>query len=278
MINIKILTDNSTLYEEFISEFGFSSYMETDDKKILFDLGETDCFLKNASNMGIDLTDLDYVVLSHGHHDHTNGLEYLIKLYNDNNIPVENRPKLLAHPEAFLNRYVDEDKIGCKLSFKELAKNFQIVKSSDVFQISNNLMFLGEVPRENNFEGKDSLGEIVKEGFREADYIFDDTAIAYKAKEGLVIIAGCSHAGICNILEYSKKVTNVDNILTIIGGFHLQWSVDEYISKISDELAKYNIKDICACHCTGERAIEQFCNDNRLNASKIGSGYEVSYD
>ena len=277
MLDIKIIIDDISLDKELITEHGFSSYITNGDKKILFDTGEYGNVVKNARKMNINLLDLDYIVLSHGHHDHTNGLESIIKIYTDNNVTIEQRPVVIAHASAFDNRSQEGQCIGSSLSLTEIKKAFKVKLLNKLENITDNIIYLGEIPRNNDFENKIPVGEVINNGNSVPDFLIDDTALACKTDSGLVIITGCSHSGICNIVEYATTVINEKRIVNIIGGLHLKDSSELYISKVIEELNKYNINKISACHCTGNKALNLFAENGRLSINRIGCGYSVNY-
>lgn len=223
-MKITVLTENNSRIDNYVlAEPGLSLLIELDERKILFDAGYSDVFLKNAKTLNIDLSNLTDIVISHGHNDHTRGLKFLS--LNNKNI------KLTAHPNIFDNK-IGEDKIhyGCPISKKELAEKYNLNLTKNPCWISENLCFLGEI--ENN---------------KSVD--IDDSALVYKAEKGLVIITGCSHSGIINILNYAKKVTGVNQVYGILGGFHLLTKSDSEIEEIAKIFKKEQIEYLAPCHC-----------------------------
>lgn len=208
-MRLKVLIDNNTLIDRyFIGEPGVSYYIEADGKKVLFDLGYSQAYLQNGMKMGVDFSDLDYIVISHSHLDHTWGMDPLIKHFNEVKMEGNNykRPTFVAHPEVFVPRsFNGEDEFGMTLNSNIVFKYMNDGLSKEPVWLSENLVFLGEIPRLNDFEALQSIGEIIVEGKTVDDFSNDDSALCYKAKNGLVIITGCSHSGICNIIEHAKK-------------------------------------------------------------------------
>lgn len=276
MLKLEIIIDNNTLKDELVTEAGFSALIETDDKRVLLDTGRHGNIIGNAKKLGINLLNLDYIVLSHGHHDHSNGLAELIELYNNNNIAMGERPIIIAHPDAFLKRYKEGKYLGYKVPLEELEKNFIVRLVKKPFEITPNLIYLGEISRINNFEAKKPLGNIIRDD-EEPDFILDDTGLVYKSDDGLVIIVGCSHAGICNIIDYAKKICDDERIIDIIGGLHLKNSDEEYINKTINGIVERSVKNIHACHCTGEDAFKDLKNTNLLKQINIGCGYKTDF-
>ncbi len=263
-MQITILVDNTTNTQYLKAEAGYSVYLVEGKTKILFDTGETSLFLENAQRLGINLGDLDYVVLSHGHHDHSRGLHYLLPLYTENNAI---KPVLLAHPQAFYRRVKNDQELGLDLAEDTLSAGFMIQKSIDPIWITDRIVFLGEIKRKFSFEGNNPIGVIIKDKISESDHIQDDTALVYKSNQGLVIITGCSHAGICNIIEQAKEICQEKRILTIIGGLHLRKPSADQLNGTIKYLRKSKIDKLYACHCTDL--------PSRIALSQIGNLQEV---
>ncbi len=253
-MKLKVLIDNNTLIDRyFLGEPGVCYYLECDGQKILFDLGYSETFLVNGAKMGIDFFDLDAIVISHSHLDHTWGMEPLLKRFNEALMEgrTYKRPSFVAHPDIFVSRsFNGMDEFGMNVGSDKVFKYMNNNLSKDPVWITENLVFLGEIPRLNDFESKESIGRIVVDNTAIDDYSLDDSALCYKSKDGLVLITGCSHSGICNIMEHAKKVCGDARILDVIGGFHLQNPSDVQLNGTIDYFAKSSIRSIHACHCT----------------------------
>ena len=249
-MKIVILTENVCNLYGLKAEAGLSFYLEDEDLKILFDAGCSNVFLENASKLDIDLNCLDYVVLSHGHHDHIGGLEYLAPFYESK----ADKPVLIMHPLGLSERFKETGQIGIKFLKDSVEKAFNIEKTKEPFWINDNLVFLGEIDRELSFEGNYKIGKIIIDGSPEDDYMIDDSALALKTSKGLVVITGCSHSGVCNIVEQAKKVCNCDEIRAVIGGFHLKEGQEEQIRETVNYFKKLPECLLYSCHCTDQYA------------------------
>lgn len=242
------------------AEHGLSFLIEA-DRKILFDVGPSDIFKNNALKLGLNLDDVHTVVLSHGHDDHGNGLKF-----------IKNK-KLICHPECFVKRYRKKDGVynGLPITLEEAKKNFELILSKKSYKISQNIYFLGEIPRSNDFEAKKAF--FYKEGKKD-DFVIDDSALVIKHNLGLIIVTGCSHSGICNIIEHAKKVSGIKKVHAIIGGFHLK-EVDEVTLKTIAYLKKQNIDKIFPSHCVNIPVIEKF--EKELGAIRVHSGDIIAF-
>ena len=278
-MKLTVLVDNNTLIDRyFYGEPGVSYFIEDNGKRILFDVGYSDAFLKNACKMNIDLLHLDYLVISHGHLDHTWGLDPLIRFFTEAEIEriKHQKPAVIAHPFTFLNKMLNGiGEIGSAISEEKLSGHFKTKLSKEPLWLTDNIVFLGEIERKNDFEAKTPMGKIIKGGVEEDDYLFDDSALAYKSPQGLVIITGCSHSGICNIVEYAKKICNENRILDIIGGFHLLNPSPKQLHGNLDYIKNLNPAEVHACHCTDLNS--RIALSKVVNLKEVGVGLSLKY-
>lgn len=204
--------------------------------------------------MGIDLGDLDVFVLSHEHIDHTGGLAALTQ--NLASATTEGRqirvPELIVHPRCFWQKEKDGRKNGSVVSEKEARRQFTLTLSDKPVWITGDLILLGEILRKYAFEQGNPGNWMIHhpEGNAEPDFLLDDSALAYRSPEGLVITTGCSYAGICNITELARDVCGEQKVSDIISGFHLIRPEPERLEKTGAYLGGLSLKAPHACHCT----------------------------
>lgn len=276
-MKLRVLADNNTIIDRyFLGEPGLSFLIEADSEKILFDMGYSDVFVKNAFKMGETLRDIDKVVFSHGHVDHTWGLDPYIRLMNEWEIEGIDFKKSLfvAHEEVFLSRRFEQFKeIGSLVSEEKCGRHFNMALTNEPFKLTENLWYLGQIERKHDFEGKLAIGEVLRNGKWEMDTIIDDTAMAYQTGEGLVVITGCSHAGICNIIEQAKRVTGENRVIDVIGGFHLMEPDSPQIERTGQYFKENKIEKIHACHCTCLEAKIKLSEYTKVEA--VGSGMTI---
>lgn len=246
-----------------LAEHGFSALVKTtaDGKKhtLLFDFGFSENgAAQNAATLGVDMTAVEATALSHGHSDHTGGMEKLMAMIGKSDIPF------FVHPAAFKSpRYLkfgEEFKIYFpKFTRKrvQLAGLSLIETDQPCLLLNDTILFLGEIPRQTNFEKGWPIVHYQKEGREEWDAIEDDTSIVMNLKDkGLVILSGCAHAGIINTVYQAVKVTGINKIHAVMGGFHLTGPFFEpIIDRTTQELQTINPTYIIPTHCTGCRAI-----------------------
>ena len=278
-MKLTVLIDNNTLTDRyFLGEPGVSYFIEDEDKKILFDVGYSEAFITNARKLSINMLDIDYIVLSHGHLDHTWGLIPLVRLYTEGAVEKLNakKPTLVAHPLAFEARTLDDlGQIGSLLAEEMLSDRFRIELNRGPAWLTKRLVFLGEIERTNGFEGKTPIGKIEKNGSKEDDYVIDDTALAYKSSDGLIIITGCSHAGICNIVDHARKVCSEDKVIDIIGGFHLLNPSPKQLQGTVEYMKSLHPRSVHACHCTDLDS--KIALSRVVNLREVGVGLTLEY-
>ena len=275
-LTLTILVDNSTLTDRyFIGEPGLSILLHADGKRILFDTGYSDAFIRNAEKMGISLLDLDSIVLSHGHLDHTWGLTHLVRHLAE--AALERRehavPQLIAHPTCFYPRSKPPlPGTGILMSAEQIGQYMPVRATTEPLWILKNLVFLGEIPRRFPFERAEP-GErriVMPDGRIEPDQLIDDSALAYRCTDGLVIITGCSHSGICNITEYAREVCKERRIVDIIGGLHLLKPSPERMEGTCTYLKDAAPQALHACHCTSLEAKLRLAGSCSLKETGVG--------
>ncbi|MDE4908477.1 MBL fold metallo-hydrolase [Methanogenium marinum] len=273
-----ILTDNTAFTDRYLlSESGFSAFIHDGDVRVIFDTGFSGVFLDNARRMGIEPADATHVVFSHGHLDHTWGMKALLpELGNettegDGHVP----PVFLSHPGAYLpRRRPGNSEIGTLYSADILGRFGTVQLSKEPVWITDRLVFLGEIPRVHEWESFTPNAEVtLKDGTTAPDHLTDDSALAYKSDTGLVIISGCSHSGIANIIDHAKTVCGDDRIRSVIGGLHLMYSDQNRIDRTTRFLENLNLESLHACHCTGFTALHTF--SRTLPLKETGTGLQT---
>ncbi|QOR35533.1 MBL fold metallo-hydrolase [Clostridium sp. 'deep sea'] len=231
----------------FECEHGLCIGIEYNSQKYLFDVGASDMFLHNAEKIGFSVDEVDTIILSHAHYDHSNGLSYL-----------ENKT-IITHPNSLEPTYRKRDNgyIGIPLTKKELLNKYKVKLTTEPLEISTNMFYLGQIPRLNEFEGR-VTHFLTAEG--EEDFVLSDSAIVIKGEKSNVLITGCSHSGILNIIDYAKKITGVNKFRAILGGFHLL-TVDGITKETVDRLRNEEIEELYPMHCTKDDVIAYMQNE-----------------
>jgi 7,8-dihydropterin-6-yl-methyl-4-(beta-D-ribofuranosyl)aminobenzene 5'-phosphate synthase len=278
-MKLTVLLDNNTFIDRYFQgEPAVSYFIEADGLRVLFDVGYSDTFLRNAQKLHIDLLDVDYVVLSHGHSDHTWGLFPLITLFNEarNEKQAARRPRLVAHPNVLESKRADNlPEIGALFAAEKLQAFFELRFSRQPLRLSERLWFLGEVERTTAFENQQPVGQRLENGRASDDFLLDDSALVYQAPDGLVVITGCAHSGICNIIAHAQKLCNEPRILDIIGGFHLLKPSQEQLQGTIACLNAIQPRAVHACHCTDFASRVELAKT--LSVVEVGVGLELVY-
>lgn len=231
-----------------IAEHGWAVFIETDQGNFLFDTGQGKSIVNNAQYFNKDLSTINGIIISHHHIDHTGGLLDVLEQID--------KVKVYSHPGLFKNSYViDEGKqrnIGIPFRREILeSRGAQFKFNTSFREIVPDLMLSGEIPRLTEFE-KGSKRFLLKtnEGYIQ-DLIFDDQTLIVNTEKGLIIILGCSHSGMINIINHIIDKTGQNHIRTIIGGTHLGPASEETKEKTIQALKKFDIEKIGVSHCTG---------------------------
>jgi 7,8-dihydropterin-6-yl-methyl-4-(beta-D-ribofuranosyl)aminobenzene 5'-phosphate synthase len=269
VLTVTILVENNTPPGiNLTSEDGFSVYIEADGTHTLFDTGQSGIFLANAKKLGINL-EPDFIVLSHGHRDHTGGLTALM------NIPFPVLPVCIGHPYLFYPKIKNGIEFGIPVDEKTLTRMCTLRLSNEPVWLTENLIYLGEIPRYYGYEAPEEGRFIRIDGKEVPDLLPDDTALVYRSPEGLVILSGCAHSGICNIIDYAISITRTDEVAAVIGGIHLHTSDKERIDATGKFFREKGVKTLYLCHCTGSTVIRNF--SRFLPVKPCGCGSRISF-
>lgn len=252
-LKLTTLSENTALKPGVVAEWGLSILVETDNDKILFDTGAGIAAVKNADKLGIDLSTVDKIVLSHGHADHTGGLREVLKKAKEKEI--------IAHPAIWDRKYTQrphEEKaayIGIPYAREELeAFGAGFTYSCEAVQISDKIMTTGVVDMTTEYEQIEPNLLVADNKTLKPDPLPDDLALVIKTEKGLVIILGCGHRGIINTIRHARILTGEERVYGVVGGTHLAPASDERLKKTIEALKKIDIKKIGVSHCTGFKA------------------------
>jgi 7,8-dihydropterin-6-yl-methyl-4-(beta-D-ribofuranosyl)aminobenzene 5'-phosphate synthase len=258
----------------FWAEHGLSFLIEADGKKILFDTGQSaEIIAHNLDALGEDLHDLKYVVLSHGHYDHTGGLTDILNRIT--------HAKLFAHPSAFDDKYVKRGEeykfIGAPLMKMQLEEHFQLVLNTNGSEVVNGIRNTGQIPRNNDFENVPDRYYIKSYGKYVHDDIIDDQALIIESKSGVIVILGCAHSGVVNTLNHVKNIVGCREIWGVLGGMHLIGADLNRLNETVKVFEEFKVQNIGLSHCTGTDAFLFLSRKfgDRVFLNSIGSVIDV---
>jgi 7,8-dihydropterin-6-yl-methyl-4-(beta-D-ribofuranosyl)aminobenzene 5'-phosphate synthase len=239
------------------AQHGLSIFLElnsgSERMKLLMDTGATsEVMLHNADALYLDLCHLDLICLSHGHYDHTGGLMGVLQ-------HVNGRVCVLAHPDIFAPKLKERSTlqfIGPPFTRTQAgAAGAIMLDCRSPLDVAPGVMTTGEVPRLETFEKVEGFWT-VKDGQYCEDCISDDQALAINLPgKGLAVITGCAHAGIINTIRHAQKITGVEELHAVIGGFHLMGADEKRIDATAKALQKLDPAIVRPGHCTGQKAV-----------------------
>jgi 7,8-dihydropterin-6-yl-methyl-4-(beta-D-ribofuranosyl)aminobenzene 5'-phosphate synthase len=251
-LRITVLAENTARGADLLAEHGLALWIEADGHRILFDTGQGKVLRHNARQLEIPLDTAETVVISHGHFDHTGGLEDVL----DSN----QRTSVCLHPAALERKYAREKSpphrnIGIPgLDGQTLrCKARWLIWTREPTKLLDGVHVTGEIPRRNDFE--DTGGPFFRdEACTDPDPLIDDQALYFETPAGLVVVLGCAHAGVVNTLDYIAELTGRDRLYAILGGMHLGRAAAPRLEATVAALERYGVRSVGTAHCTGMRA------------------------
>lgn len=232
-------------------------HSDNETRTLLFDAGPDEHLaVDNAKRLGVDLKEIDSIVLSHGHLDHYGGILSVLDAIGKKDIPV------YSHPELFIPRAFDKGEIieaSYNLTNEDIEEHGgKIIETKDPMTLFDNLLLIsGEVPRETNYElGSPTEYRKLNDEWVKSPDVVDERVLIFNLKDkGLCVLTACGHTGVINATKYAKKITGIEKVHLLMGGFHL--ASPEVIDRISptiEDLEKLDPDYIVTGHCTGARA------------------------
>ena len=249
---ITVVVENTSPDDSLLTQHGLAFWIEVGDRRVLFDTGQASALVGNAYRLGVSLRQLDALVLSHGHYDHTGGVAEVLQ--PNAPVPVYGHPAALQ-PKFARNRDGSSREIGIPYPALRMIRNQRkyLVKTEKPADIVDGLRVTGAIPRVTDFE--DTGGPFfIDQKCRVPDPLTDDQAIFFDALPGTVVVLGCAHAGVINTLRYIRQLTDDRPIHAVLGGMHLLDASDRRIERTIDELRELDVRQIAPAHCTGETA------------------------
>lgn len=245
-MKLTVLLDNSTIIDRyFLAEPAVSYFLEDGGARILLDTGYSGVFLKNARAMGLDLSRVTDIVLSHGHNDHTGGLATFFDEFPHTHV------RLTACPGVFAPRRDGEGlSIGSPMALPEVCALADVRLTGRAVRLSEHVTFLGQIPRRTEFEAKAPIGvRLDDSGQWTDDLLPDDSALALETADGLFLLLGCSHSGVCNIVLQAQALFPGVPIRGMLGGMHLMHRGAQAEQTIAF-LQKLPLTALYPSHCT----------------------------
>ena len=249
-LSITTLSENTAAASNLLAEWGLSILVETDEANILLDAGQSISSSYNAGILGIDLSKVDRVVLSHGHFDHTGGLQHILRR-------MRKEVEVIAHPGVWAPKYGrgqgdSKRYIGIPFQRQELESlGARFTLTTEPTKITDNIMTTGEVPMATEFEEIEPNRFFIKEDSGwQPDELLDDQALIVNTEQGLIVLLGCGHRGMINTLYYAQQITGVKKIHMVVGGCHLIGASIERVLLTINVLKELDVQRVGVSHCT----------------------------
>lgn len=255
--NLKVTILSTMLADDGVGEWGFAALVEADGHRVLVDTGaRPQTVLGNARELGVDLSNVNEVVLTHNHDDHTGGLVALrTELMKKNPAAMSE-----AHVSTgiFYSRPTasggeDNSMIATKKEYEAIGGKF--IEHAEAAEIFPGAWLTGPVPRvfpERNWSVK---GKVLTPAGLVEDTIPEDQSLVLNTPQGLVVITGCGHAGIVNILTFARKEYPQPPVHAIIGGLHLFAASDTQVDWTADKFKEFGVANLIGAHCTGIESV-----------------------
>lgn len=246
-LKITVLVENTVYTEGLLAEHGLSLLLEFENRKYLFDSGQGMALKNNAQKIGLNFNKLDGLILSHGHYDHTGGVSHLLE--------VNPMLDIYAHPDFQIDRYSQRGKRLVPVSYSgPEIKEFNEI--SNLTEIESGMFLTGEIKNAENY-----INEKYKRKNNNnyvSDNFSDDLSLYFEGENGLIVILGCSHKGVLNILREIESKSGISEIDKVIGGMHLMSADQQKLQKIIDYFKFKDVNEVYPLHCTGRKAASFF--------------------
>lgn len=258
-VTVTILVENSTPAPGVYGEYGFAALVNAGDRRFLFDTGSAGALFANAAALGVELDQIEDVIISHGHFDHTGAMTNLIALGGVKRIH--------AHPDIFSHRLVplgngQSRDIGSSFNLQQVDDaGIEMMFTEKFTQLSPGVNLTGMIPRLTAYENTGGNFKVEVGGELLDDNLNDDMSMVIEHPDGLIIISGCAHAGIINTIEYAIKMTGQKQILAFIGGTHLITASPDRLDFTVEALKKIGPANLIVSHCTGFPASARLYNE-----------------
>lgn len=253
-IKITTLVENTVYGKGLQGEHGLSLLVDTAGYRLLFDTGASDLFMRNARLLGIDLSEVDFLVLSHGHRDHTGGLHHFLSM--------NKKAVVVCKRELFQCKFKEDFEIGLKNPDSLDLSRFRFVE--DITELCPGVFVFPELGIKDKADTHFNHFLIQEAGAKIPDLFADELALVLKQEDSLSVLSACSHRGITNIIRSVQVYFPHTNLKLVLGGFHIHNAAKEKFEVIARFFEKHLPERLGVCHCTGidkYALFQQYFND-----------------
>jgi 7,8-dihydropterin-6-yl-methyl-4-(beta-D-ribofuranosyl)aminobenzene 5'-phosphate synthase len=255
-LRITTVNENTSTRPGILGEWGQSILVEDGERRLLFDAGASASTVANADSLGIDLKTLDAIVLSHGHLDHTGGLAAVLSR-------IGRKIRVVAHPCVFDTKCLDDEEGSVYTGIphrrellESLGAEFQL--STGPTWLTDDIAASGVEPMTTDFESVAAHALVERDGRREQDPMLDDQSLYVRTSLGLVVVAGCAHRGIINIIRHGIALTGCTDVYLALGGTHLGPASKAQVDATIAALKDIGVQWLGLSHCTGLKHAARF--------------------
>lgn len=273
-VRITVLVENSVHSQGLAAEHGLSFHIRIGQRSLLFDTGQSDLILRNARALGIALNEINSLVLSHGHYDHTGGLDAVLT--------AAPQARVCLHPAALEAKYSRKPGsaarfIGMNGNTAESLRHRGFIKTTGWTRILEDVCVTGEIPRATSYEDTGGPFFLDTEGAR-PDPLTDDQALVIDLGQSVLLLLGCAHAGVVNTLDQVEQMTGGKPVRAVMGGFHLSSASEERLMRTIARLRSAKLTFLAPMHCTGWPAMPRLWQAFPEVIRSVGVGAVLEFD
>lgn len=253
-MDFTFLVENKTETEGIVAEHGLSIYIESGGKKILFDAGASDAFAMNAERLKTDLSQVDLVVVSHGHYDHTGGIPLFCRM--NRRAPVYIHKNAFRESHGYDKGKIEDEMCGIRWTREQReAISDRLIFTDGPVKITEDILITGTVPMAEGFEPSEKFYYFGPNGAPVFDDMSHEQCLVIREEEGLYVFSGCSHRGVVSALQYARRLFPQTPVAALISGMHLYGADEGTRAETIRTLREEQVERILPVHCTGMNAI-----------------------
>lgn len=277
---IRILSENRTSHSECLAEHGLSVYIETGEMTLLFDVGASDLFKENAEKLNTDLNQVDAVVISHGHYDHTGGLPIFCDINKHACVYIH---KTAFQPAFGMENGTLEDE-SCGIRWSETQRENlkpRLNLTEGPCWLTEDIVISGTIPKTEDFTPTEQFyirsqsGELITDDMAHEQFL--GIRVRDEKSKGIFLFSGCSHTGVIPLISYAKSLFPGERIFGLLAGMHLYHTEKDELERILDQIAAEEMAYVMPVHCTGMEGICGLMQRMGSRCLPVGVGDSISF-